>query len=182
MAQSENQKRIYRHFKDKPTLYHPGLAIITDSVPAGLVLNKLLYWHGKGKLSGGWIFKTMKELQSETGLSRYQQDGAIRKLKRMGVLSVKLKGTPAKRHFLLDIPELEKQLPSLLENHNLVYLKPPSYIASNHQRITKSTQENTPKINPNGLKRLEEMKRHGLRKDLLSDGTDSRYNPSKEQR
>ncbi len=85
-------------------------------------------------------------MRKETGLSRYSQETAIRKLKSLGILETKIAQVPAKRHFRLDLSKLEAIIPSLMESHNLVYLKPPSSIGVNQPTITKSTLKNTSKI------------------------------------
>ena len=64
----------------------------------------------KGKLVDGMFCSTIKSIQSSIGLSRYQQDEAISKLKEFGILEVVLKGMPQKRYFKLNVDKLEEAL------------------------------------------------------------------------
>lgn len=145
MSQAD-QKSISKYFSTKGILYQPGLGIVFGSVNAGILLSQLLYWHGKGKNKDGWVYKTEKDMRLETGLTRTQQENAIKRLKDLGVLEMKLAGIPAKRHFRLDLENLHNLLPSLKETCKLVYLNPPRLPAANQHSITKSTQKTTSKI------------------------------------
>lgn len=138
-----NLKAIYRLLSDHPVCYHPHLAKLVGSIKGAIVLNQLLYWSDKGSLPNGWIFKTIDELQQETGLTRAEQQVGIRKCKELGVLKVKLRGIPAKRHFKLDIEYLMALI--AVETENL-----PQYgnfdaqqFALYKQRITDNTQRET---------------------------------------
>lgn len=143
MSQAD-QKAISKYFATPGVLYQPGLGIIFG-VNAGLILGQLLYWHGKGKLKDGWIFKTIVEMKKETGLSRNQQDSGIAILMRHGVIETKLAGVPAKRHFRLRLDALHEALPSLKKTNKLTYPNPPRYYVENQQTITKITRQNTSK-------------------------------------
>lgn len=49
-----------------------------------------------------WFYRTVEDVESRTGLSRWQQETAIRRLKEAGLLESRRRGLPAKRHFWLD--------------------------------------------------------------------------------
>lgn len=142
---SQGQQAIAKYFEKKPILYIAGLSIVFKSTNVGILLSQLLYWQDKGKRKDGWIYKTMEEMRLETGLSRNQQDTAIKKLKEMGILEVKLKQIPAKRHFRINMQQLYELLPSLKASSNLTYPNPPHYFVENEQSITKITHETTSK-------------------------------------
>ena len=72
-----------------------------------MLLSQLLYWWGKGQ-NPEWIYKTIDEIEEETALSRYEQDGAIQKIKNLKLVEVKRKGIPAKRHFKLNLGNISK--------------------------------------------------------------------------
>ncbi len=118
-----------------------------NSISVGLLLSQMLYWHGKGSKSDGWMYKTVEELKKETGLTRSQQETAIRRCKSHGLMETKLAGIPAKRHFRLDVDMLEELLPSLKINADVVYINPPKRMAENKPTTTeithKTTSENT---------------------------------------
>ncbi|OGN09854.1 MAG: hypothetical protein A3J46_04705 [Candidatus Yanofskybacteria bacterium RIFCSPHIGHO2_02_FULL_41_11] len=99
------QKAIYEILGRGVIAYHASLAKALGSAKAGIFVGQLLYWYGKGR-KGEWIYKTIKEMQEETYLSRREQEGAIKIAKEKGVLEVRLLGIPAKRHFRIDINKL----------------------------------------------------------------------------
>ncbi len=144
MSQS-HQKQISKYFPNRPTLYQPGLSLVFKSVNTGLLLSQLIYWHDKGRRKDGWIYKTTEELKQETGLTRTQQETAIRICRTHGVLDYKIAGIPAKRHFKLNLTLLEDLLPGLKQKVGIVYMNPPRQFAENLQTITESTQETTTK-------------------------------------
>lgn len=82
--------------------YDVALARALDCPLAGLFISQLLYWRGKGKY-GDWTYKTIEEMKWETGMSRSQQDRAIRILKDVGALYVDRRGWPPKRYFRVDV-------------------------------------------------------------------------------
>lgn len=86
-------------------LYIPLLAKLSESATAGLFMSQLLYWWGKGEFEG-YVYKTSDEFQNETGLTRSQQDTAIKKWKKLEVLDVKLHGVPPIRYFKLAYQKL----------------------------------------------------------------------------
>lgn len=145
---SEEQKLVNKYFPKRPIAYQPGLTLIFRSLQVGVFLSQLLYWNSKGSANDRWIYKTVDDMREETGLSRSNQETAIKKLKNLGYLETKRAGIPAKRHFKLDINKLVKDLPRLKESVGLVYLNPPPGYAEKQPSITESTQQTTAKNNP----------------------------------
>jgi len=143
MSKAE-QQAIAKYFEKRPILYIGGLGQVF-SLQAGILLSQLLYWHGKGKLKGGWIFKTAAELRSELGMSRDNQETAIRQLVDYGVIDYKLAQVPARRHFRVNLQKLHELLPSLKETNKLHYPNPPNYFVASGETITKITRETTSK-------------------------------------
>ena len=86
--------------------YHPSFAAIGGSVNAGLFLAQLFYWHDRGSDPDGWIYKTQAEWEEETGLSRWEQETARRRLRERGLVEEKLAGLPARLHYRLDVERL----------------------------------------------------------------------------
>ena len=74
------------------------------------------------------------------------QRTAIDKLKSLGILETKLAQIPARRHFRLNLSKLDEIIPSLMESHNIVYLKRPSSTPSKPTAITENTTKTTTKI------------------------------------
>lgn len=65
------------------------------------------YWDNTDKLSDGYFYSTIENIEEQTGLSRYQQQNAISKLKELGVIETKIKGVPAKRYIKINLEKLE---------------------------------------------------------------------------
>ena len=61
------------------------LASVLGGVNEARLFQQLAYWSDKGS-DPDWIYKTQKELEEETTLTRTQQEGARRNLRRLGVV------------------------------------------------------------------------------------------------
>ncbi len=150
-----DQQAIAKYFTHPPVLYIGGLGQVF-SLQAGILLSQLLFWHGLGVRKDGYIYKTADELRSELGMSRSNQETAIKQLVECGVLEYKLAQVPARKHFKLNIARLHELLPSLKRTSKLNYPNPPRYYVGNVQTITENTQETTtkntlPKIDKNNF-------------------------------
>lgn len=104
------QKEIYSLFGGRIVAFSPPIAKALKSIKAALFLGQLLYWHGRGAKEG-WVYKTVEEFKEETGLSRKEQDTAIKILKGFKILEVERKGVPQIRHFRVDLDAVRKLLP-----------------------------------------------------------------------
>ena len=142
-----HQAAIYQMLAAKPIAYNPALAEALGSVNAGLLMAQLLYWQNKGSDSN-WIYKTIEEMRQETGLSRANQETALKQIKAKGLIDVKLAGVPAKRHFKINLNRLTNYLTSLLESGKLHRPEPTNSTAGIEQTTTESTLETTSKNTP----------------------------------
>ena len=72
------------------------------------LISKCKYWDSRDMLiEGEWFYSTIDDLQESTTFGRKQQDAAIAKLARIGLIKYERKGIPAKRCFALVFdPEL----------------------------------------------------------------------------
>lgn len=111
------QQLVANLLGSKQIAYNPDLVKITGSINAAILLNQLLYWHRKG-YDPEWIYKTANEMKKETGLTRSQQDLAIKSCKKLNLIEVKLKGIPAKRHFKLNLDPIIKKLQETIKSEN----------------------------------------------------------------
>jgi len=147
----------------RPVAYYSNIARWLGSVGDAIFLCQLLYWYGKGKDPDGWIYKTQKEFEEETALSRYEQEHARRKLKSLGILEEERRGVPAKLYYRLNVDKMNElyaewyqtqinteanqnavnQQSRLLKSSNLDCGKPTNLIAENSQSITENTTEIT---------------------------------------
>lgn len=142
MGQYE-QRQVSEIIGKPGILYQPGLQPIFG-LNAAILLSQLLYWHGKGNRKDGWFFKTIEEMKEETGLSRTQQESAIKHLKQHGVVSTKRKDIPAKRHFKVHMRKLQT---CLQDFYKLESNKSAKHTARKQQPITKTTSQTTSKTN-----------------------------------
>ena len=65
----------------------------------GLFMSQLLFRDEKGHDPDSWIYKTEKEMEQETGLTRSSQRRARRVLVGKGVLEVDKKGLPRRLYY-----------------------------------------------------------------------------------
>lgn len=167
MSRSKSQQHIDKFFKTKASAYQPGLIRLYGPT-TGILLYQLLYWNGKQVNKSGWIFKTVKQIQSETGLSRSNQETAVRHLRNLDIIEYKLAQVPAKRHFKLQLGQLDKSVIELMKTNGLVYLIPPTHIDRNgsyssldsSDLLQKSTQEiTTKKVEPFTYSDLERKRK-----------------------
>jgi hypothetical protein len=91
---------------DRPIAYHRCFVTITGSVTTAVLLSQAVYWNNRATLPDGWFWKTQDEWFDETGLSRWEQEGARKVLKKMGILNEKLEGIPAKLYYQINVKKL----------------------------------------------------------------------------
>jgi len=162
---------LLRMLSARPVAYNPDVARIVGSVKAAVFLCQLLYWTGKGKRRDGFIFKSRLDWEEETALSRYEQEGARKILRELGILEEELMGVPATLHFrvnqdqFIQLAEDYYTRGTLFEGgvhpptswgktHQLDGGKPTNKPGENQPTIPENTQrvsaESTPIVAPNG--------------------------------
>ena len=85
---------------DAPVSFHRCLVPVTGGVTAALMLSQAI-WTTQA-LDGeadGWFLKSQEQWTIETGLSRWEQEGARRALRRAGLLEERRTGMPARLWF-----------------------------------------------------------------------------------
>lgn len=87
---------------DRPIAFHRCFVTVTGSVTAALMLSQALYWQQRTKDESGWWYKTRDEWTAETGMKRKEQEGARRKLRKLGLLHEQRRGVPAQLWYQLD--------------------------------------------------------------------------------
>jgi len=87
---SQLQKTIETILTDRPIAYHAVLAKAVGSANAGVFLSQFLYWTPRAHDKDGWIYKTQHDIYEETALTRYEQEGARKKLRLAGIASPKI--------------------------------------------------------------------------------------------
>ncbi|BDA54113.1 replication protein RepO [Raoultella ornithinolytica] len=86
---------------DRPIAFQRSFIRLDIGVTAALFLSQMTYWTNRSD-DDGWVYKTQEEWEEETGLSRYEQEGARKKLRSLGVLLEKRKGVPARLFYKVD--------------------------------------------------------------------------------
>lgn len=85
---------------------------LTEAVLLGELASEFKYWKNRNELTeDGFFYSTVDNVSENTTLSDRQQRAAVKNLKEVGVLEVKLKGLPAKRYFKFN----EEQLMQIME-------------------------------------------------------------------
>lgn len=134
-------KNLSEILLDRPIAYHRVLVSFAG-VTGAVLLSQAIYW--SKRLSGdrgGWFFKTRDEWTEETGLSRYEQEGARKALKSLGILEEKLEGIPAHLWFKVNFEVLQT---CLLDIHQQGGGKPANWVGENQPTIyTETTTEIT---------------------------------------
>ena len=167
------------NFLDRPIAFHRPFVAITGSVTAALFLSQALYWAKRCKEHDdgcSWFYKTQADWEEETGLTRYEQEGARKALRNLGVLKEKRVGLPAQLYFSIDLVALEAVMnacdflqPSMRKTSKQARGKPAISSAGNQLSITEITTETTteiqdPPLVPQGKTRPEsETTRRGTR-------------------
>ncbi len=93
---------IIRWIFKRPIAFHRSLVSLTGSVTAALMLGQACYWDERTDDPEGWFWKTRDEWEDETGLTRWEQEAARRKLREHGFLQEKLAGVPARMYYRVD--------------------------------------------------------------------------------
>ncbi len=77
---------------------------------AGIFIRQLVFWDGERSAAGqGWMWKSRREMQQETGLSQRQQEKAWKALKAKGYLEEEIRPVgPLKRPTLHYKPDLRR--------------------------------------------------------------------------
>jgi hypothetical protein len=89
-----------------PVAYYPRLAIALGGVKEAVFVCQLLYWEGKQSDSERWIHKSLEEIRSETGLSRYEQEGVRRTLEKEGILESRYERLEHRLYFRVNLARL----------------------------------------------------------------------------
>lgn len=97
--------------------YYAAFAHLTGTVQAGIFLSQMVYWSARSQ--DGWVFRTQAELTEETGLSRFEQETARKRLRGLGVIQEERRGVPARLYYKVDFDRLS----ALLLEHSTTQLQ-----------------------------------------------------------
>ncbi|ELM8039122.1 hypothetical protein Q2Q67_003953 [Escherichia coli] len=93
---------------DRPIAFQRSFVRLGVGITGALLLSQIVYW--QNRMEGNWFYKTQTDLEEETGLTRYEQEGARKKLVSCGVLEEAKRGIPAKLYFRINQERLEELL------------------------------------------------------------------------
>src|SRR5215207_1482202 len=103
---SEKRKELREILlEDRGPAYIPWL-VKEFGAQAGLFMSQLLFWDGKGHDPDGWIYKSEKEWECETGLTRSAVRKARKILPKKGVLEEDKRGLPRCLYYRADLQAL----------------------------------------------------------------------------
>lgn len=106
---------------DRPIAFHRCIVGLVGSVSAALVLSQAIYWQKRVSAQhSGWWYKTRSQWTEETGLSRYEQESARKRLRAVGVVTEDKRGMPAKTWYRVDYPALMDLLSNTREDHMIM--------------------------------------------------------------
>lgn len=106
----------YLEALDRPIAYHRVFVSLAGSVAGAVFLSQLVYW---ARRMDREFYKSVDDWSEETGLTRYEQESARKKLKALGVLKVKRKGVPARLFYSLDFVALDHVISQFAESNKL---------------------------------------------------------------
>ncbi|MBD8451849.1 replication protein [Serratia rubidaea] len=139
---------------DRPVAFQRSFVRLGAGVTGALLLSQLVYWANRTSDEDGWVYKTQEDWESETGLTRYEQEGARKKLRSLGLLIEQKKGLPAQLFYKVDVGKLNQLLASACKDAELPQTskrkssKPAAVKPANIH--TENTTENTTPPNPQG--------------------------------
>jgi len=105
----------------KPVAYYPNLVKITGSIENTILILQLMYWYEKGHDKDGWVYKTVQEITSETGMSYKQSLLARKKLIKLKFLEEKNNKLEHKLFFKLDRDAINLAWEDMTKNDGAVY-------------------------------------------------------------
>ena len=93
---------------DRPIAFHRCFVRLGIGITGAVMLSQAVYWSKRTENLEGWFHKSIEEWEEETGLTRFEQETAKRKLK--GILEIERRGIPARLYFRINWENLEKSL------------------------------------------------------------------------
>ena len=88
---------------DRQIAFHRAFVDFGAGVTGALMLSQAVYWASRTKDQSGWFYKTQQDWEEETGLTRYEQEGARKRLIEAGVLQEKKVGVPCRLWYRANI-------------------------------------------------------------------------------
>ena len=117
MSNKDKQiKSLLKALAQRPVAYQKIYAQITGSVTAGLLLSQIVYWWDAVERE---FDKTDSDLRDELAMGSKEFKNAKSKLKKTGLVKMKLKGVPRRTFYRLDKSALLEQISSWAQRDQL---------------------------------------------------------------
>lgn len=139
---------------DRAIAYNPAYVKLGIGVTGAVMLSQAVYWSKRTGANNEWFYKTQDEWESETGLTRREQETARKKMKERGILLEDKRGVPCKIWYKVDKMVLRRFVLNLIGNDDysmaesakLECTKAPYSDGGISQTITENTTEITTDI------------------------------------
>lgn len=122
---------------DRNISFNRAFVDLGIGITGALLLSQAVYWSRRTKDVDGWFFKSGRDWEDETGLTRHEQETARRRLIDLGLLEESKRGVPCTVHFRVRADVLDSMIhggqASLFVEDNPVCGKPANWIAGNQQ-------------------------------------------------
>ncbi|NDA62880.1 MAG: hypothetical protein EBX50_12680 [Chitinophagia bacterium] len=102
-------------FFDLPIVFHRSF-VSFGGVTGALLLSQMCYWSKRTNNQDAWFWKTQEQWEDETGLTRYEQETARKRLVSCGAISEKKEGIPCKTWFKVN----HERIFELIKSNKLV--------------------------------------------------------------
>ncbi len=174
----------FNELLDRPIAYQRCFVSLGAGITGALLMSQAVYWSNRTRQKDDWFYKTQEEWTEETGMTRYEQETARKKLVKLGVIEEKKQGIPCKLFFRVNFEKLKKILQtSLWESRKLDCDKPTNSDVENQHANTETTTEITTettsenkKLNKKVTITVDDMVNsvQGLSEDIASEYLDYR--------
>jgi len=133
---------------DRPIAFNRDFVNFGIGITGALFLSQCIYWSKRTADNNGWFYKTSLEWEDETGLSRFEQETARKKLKALGLIEEKRAGVPAKLYYKIIVKKIVEMLKtSMRERSKPVCGNVANKSAEISQTLYKDTEITTENIN-----------------------------------
>lgn len=126
------------NLRGHPVAYFPKYAHVLGGVTAALFVSQLHYWYLRSKDQDGWIYRTMEQIQEETGLTKSEQRTARKVLTEAGLLTEERRRMPARFFYRIDWSQL---VYLLLERDDKTCVKRMTSNAGNGSQVMRETHD-----------------------------------------
>lgn len=89
--------------------YYPNLAKPLGGATSAILFSQLLYWHERVEGELG-TYKTIEEIEAETGLTRREQETACKNLEKLGILTKTHKRLQHRMYYKLNPEAFDKAM------------------------------------------------------------------------